>query len=126
MTRKYDHDKIRRLSALGTMTVAEVAREVGCSTRQVERVKAAPRSGPDPEKLEAARLEREGRFEKARVLLEEEGQSYHMVAAQVRIHVRDLKARFPGHTWTREQTNESIIMARRLRALPSRIERSAA
>jgi hypothetical protein len=78
------------------------------------------------DRMAARASERAVRLDFAKVLLEQEGWSYVMVAAhpRVRIGEKHLRRDLPGYQWSKEQQVEAAVMARQLGRLPSRLVRT--
>src|SRR5690554_2884916 len=107
---KYDRDEIVRLTRLG-LSATEISVRLGCSTRQVQRVRSARKvSGPTPEGA-GRRITPERLAAIERMI--EDGVAHAEIMRTLRVGHHTLARHFPGTAWSPQEAGEYARAIRR-------------
>lgn len=95
--------------SLQGLSVAEVARLTGFHRRTIERARArAGIAGPTPQSMDGQQIARA-------VQMLADGASYNEVARTLNVSVDQVRRRFPGRGWTKQQLGEYVAARRQFR-----------
>lgn len=106
----YDHDEIVRLTVQG-LSAAEIAVRVGCSTKQVARVRVA-RDVSRPVPLHAGRRITPDRLEAIGAMVAD-GVSRQDIAESLGVSWHTIARHFPGTGWSHQESGRFSYAVRR-------------